>query len=389
MIKIYTDVSMIMIGTSFTGIPRVVMELVKRLDKRSELDLVFIEYDANKDAFRILDRNLFVSFCTTKTDKRNDIRTEEFLSFDDFEKGSIFFDCDTVWKTRVKRSFLYPLLKKNGVKIVPFIQDIIGIDYPQFCDKSDVLNFIDFIGASFLYADRILVTSQTTKNALLAHEKNMEVSLPDIGIVPLGGDFLKKNEDASNVSEKIKEAVSAGEYILMVGTVEPRKNHKLLLDCFQKHLRDRINVVIAGYSGQGMNEFFKKLYADPDYGKKIWHIDNANDSEIDYLYKNCFAMVFPSYIEGYGLPIIESFIREVPVIAADNEINREIGGERALYFEQDNSTMIANMLFSLKDSRREYKELKERIKGFVPKTWDETSECVLKELTEVNGKAAL
>ena len=193
--KIYLDVSMVMIGTNFTGVPRVVMELAKRLHKSQKFDLNFIEYNQKKDAFRLLDTEEFIKFTDTKTDKRNSIRTDKYIPFEEMEEGSIFFDCDTAWKNRTRRSFLYPLLKQNKVKIVTLIYDIISIDYPQFCENSDVMNFIDFIGASFLYADRIIVTTNATKKAILAQGERMKIELPDIAIVPLGGDFNRKTSE--------------------------------------------------------------------------------------------------------------------------------------------------------------------------------------------------
>ena len=196
-------------------------------------------------------------------------------------------------------------------------------------------------------------------------------------------DFKKKENAEENVQSSIKEIVSKGKYLLMVGTIEPRKNHKLLLETYQKFLRDKINFVFAGFSGQAMEDFFAKLTADPDYQNGIWHVDNASDDDVDYLYKNCYAMVFPSYIEGYGLPIIEAFLREIPVIASDTGINREIAGERAVFFEQDNSEELAGIINNLLENEEEYKALRERVKGYVPKTWDDTAIAIEKQLLSV------
>ena len=383
MIKVYLDVSMVMIGTSFTGIPRVLMEIVKRLGTDEEFNFHFIEYDSKKDAYRVLKTLDFIEFCKTKNDNRNHIRSNEYISIEEIGEDCIFFDCDTAWKTRVRRSFLYPILKQNNVKIITLIYDIISIDYPQFCDQSDVMNFVDYFGATLLYADKIIVTSQDTKDAIFYHCLKTNVDLPEIDIIPLGGDFKKKENAEKNVKKEVKDIVSKGKYLLMVGTIEPRKNHKLLLKAYKSYLRYKINFVFAGFSGQGMDDFFADLTSDPDYNNGIWHVKNASDDDIDYLYKNAFAMVFPSYIEGYGLPIIESFVREVPVIAADTNINREIAGERAIFFEQDNSIELSDVVSDLLENEQKYNELCERVKGYVPKTWDDTAAGIKKSLKGV------
>ena len=383
MIKVYLDVSMVMLGTNFTGIPRVLMEIVKRLGTDEEFEFVFIEYNQFFDSFRVLKNQEFIDFCNTKTDKRRSIRKELYIPFEKIEENSIFFDCDTAWKTRVRRSYLYPILKRKGVKIVTLIYDIISIDYPQFCDQSDVMNFVDYFGAALLFADKIIVTSQDTKDAILSHCQKMNSDAPTIDIVPLGGDFKKKENAEENVKSEVKEIVSKGKYLLMVGTIEPRKNHKLLLKAYKNYLRLKINLVFAGFSGQGMDDFFKDLTSDVDYNDGLWHVKDASDDDIDYLYKNAFAMVFPSYIEGYGLPIIESFVREVPVIAADTNINREVAGERGVFFEQDNSIELSDVISELIDNEQKYKELCERVKGYIPKTWNDTAAEVKKSLKGV------
>ena len=383
MIKVYLDVSMVMIGTSFTGIPRVLMEIVKRLGTDEEFELVFLEYNQFYDSYRVLKNEEFIDFCNTKTDDRKSIRSDEYISYYKLEKGSIFFDCDTAWKARIRRSFLYSALNRSGVKIVTLIYDIISIDYPQFCDQSDVINFVDYFGATLLYADKIIVTSQDTKDAIRSHCLKMYTDIPSIDIVPLGGDFKEQENAEDNVKSEVKEIVSKGKYLLMVGTIEPRKNHKLLLKAYKSYLRYKINLVFAGFSGQGMDDFFADLKSDPDYNNGLWHVKDASDDDIDFLYKNAYAMVFPSYIEGYGLPIIESFVREVPVIAADTNINREIAGDRAVFFEQDNSIELSNVVSDLLDNEQKYNELCERLKDFVPNTWDDTAEEIKKSLKGV------
>ena len=135
--KIYIDVSMIMIGTKFTGIPRVVMELVKRFSKEEKIEVVPVEYDVKKDKYRIIDSAKFAEFCSTKSGNRNKLRTNDLIAFDEFEEGSIFFDSDTVWKTRVKRSFLYPVLKEKKVNADDVLAELSEKAHALYDDKTE------------------------------------------------------------------------------------------------------------------------------------------------------------------------------------------------------------------------------------------------------------
>lgn len=382
--KVYVDISMLLIGTNFTGIPRVVMELAKRLNKTPDLEMIFLEYDQKSDDFRVIDTDMFVNFCSTKQGNRNDMRTKQHILFSELEAGSVFFDVDTVWKTRVRRSMLYPILKENGVLIYPFIHDIIGVTHPQFCPQDDMLCFLDFIGAVLLYGDKVIVTSNTTKGYIDELCDKLSVERKQICIVPLGGDFETRHNDVKaekNISEQIRKVADAGNYLLMVGTVDPRKNHKLLLDAYDAGLKAlNMKVVIAGYRGWNVDELFARMEAHEDYNKDIYYINGASDAEIAYLYEHCYGLAFPSYIEGYGLPLMESFVRGVPVIAADTPINMEIGKDYAIYFKQDHSEELVEKVKDLLDNPEKYAALKKKTKEFIPPTWEMTADGIGREL---------
>lgn len=371
--KVYIDISMIMIGTKFTGIPRVVMELVKRIAKADDLELVFVEYNLSKDAFEIIDKDKFIEFCNHGKDQRSKMRTGRILAFEEIEKDSVFFDIDTVWKTRVRRSFLYPILKKNGVKIITHIYDIIPVSHPQFCAKDEILNFVDYFGATLDYADEIVVNSKATKDAIDDVCQTINHESKEIKVVPLGGDFTKKIYDENSVSDEVKKIVANGKYVLMVGTIEPRKNHRLILDAYDLGLDEGMQVVFAGFIGQGMDELTKRIENYKENNEKVWHLGNASDADIDYLYRHCFALTYPSYIEGFGLPIIESFARGVMVIAADTSINMEIGGERAVYFKQDAAEELKDTINNLLKETDKQADFKKLIEGYEPPKWDDTA----------------
>lgn len=405
--KIYIDISMVLVGTNFTGIPRVVMELTKQLYHAPGLELIFLEYHQKKDDFEIIDEKGFAAFCGEKKGSRKRLRTGAHIPLLGMERDSVFFDVDAVWKTRVRRSYLYPGLKAAGVKIVPFVHDIIGVTHPQFCPSDDMLNFLDFTGAVIRYADKVVVTSRATKGAIEELCGKLDVTCPTVKIVPLGGDFRKLSVKATGsgaardkngrsvkgrragqdvVSEEIVEIAKSGPYLLMVGTIDPRKNHKLLLAAYDRGLKKLgMHLVIAGHKGWDVDDLIQRMEGHEDFGKGIWHVNGASDEEIDYLYAHCYALAFPSYIEGYGLPIIESMVRGVPVIAADTPINMEVGGEYALYFSQDKPEELVEAVSGLLEKPSEYESIKDKLKSFAPPTWEETAKGISGILSGTDG----
>ena len=155
------------------------------------------------------------------------------------------------------------------------------------------------------------------------------------------------------MSKQVVTIANEKKFILMVGTIEPRKNHKFLLDAYDQGLkRLGYNIIMAGYMGWNMDAFEKRLKEHPDYNRGIYHFERLGDDEIAYLYKRAECLAFFSYTEGFGLPIIEALQRGTPVIAAGIPVLREVGGENCVWVEQDN-----------------VKELCEKIKGRKMKNW--------------------
>ena len=394
--KVYIDVTMVVRGISYTGIPRVVMEVSKELNKSKEMDLVFLEYDEAKRRFRILNKDAFIRLCNNTSSDRRNIRTDRRIHPSDFEEGSVFFDMDGIWKSRCNRTFLYPVLKKCGVRIISFIQDIIMVTHPQFCREDDILTFLEYVGAVMLYADRILVTTKTTKNYMtkVYGDINKGKCLSDkrdfvdrIDIVPLGADFKRKAVDtnkekslSSDVEAMIKKKKP---YLVMVGTIEPRKNQELLIEAYEKGLNKLgINVVIAGHPGWHTERLLKRIEEHPDLGNGIYYFDNAKDEDIEALYKNSFALAFPSYIEGYGLPIMEAMYHGVPLLLSDTSINHEMAGDKALYFGADSPEELVELVGMIIDNKDEYNRLRNVSVGFKVPKWEETGRIVEKNILQ-------
>lgn len=404
--QVLIDISMIMVGTRFTGIPRVVMEVSKQLSQKKEIELVFLEFNQKKDCFEIIDTASFLLFCKNRREDRKHMRTGKFLKYDAICMGLnvikkqdqspkqkyaqvqnndiIFLDLDTVWKTRVRRSYLYPKLKKQNIRIISHVYDIIPITHPQFCILDDVLCFIDYLGAALQYADEMIVNSHATRHAVekMCFETGITLKLPEIHVIPLGGNFSKENtiRDA-NVRPQIRQIEANRKYLLAVGTIEPRKNHKILLDAYENGLKDAgFSIVIVGFPGWNVDELMVRIKRHPDYQKGIFLPENVNDDELQYLYKHCFALAFPSLIEGYGLPIMEALVKGVLVVASDTEINTETGKEYALYYKKDSVDDLVHIVTKLAKDNELLSRIKAGMSDFVPPTWEECGEYFYKLL---------
>lgn len=360
--KIYIDVSVLTLATFVTGIQRVTREIAVRLIKNNKDNIILLHYNAKENAYHRIDNGRFCDYYLHGKGIKNKMITKQRVDLNEIGKGSTFFDLDAAWMCRVKRSYLLPILKEQGARIVAHIYDIISITHPQYCLQRGVYNFIDFIGAHLQYADEIIVNAHATVDELQKLAERVGVQLPSCHVVPLGADFGEKEiVEEHQVSAGLATIVKNRPYILMVGTIEPRKNHKLLLEAYEKSLKEMgYNIIMAGYMGWDMEEFAEKLQKHPDYNSRIFHLEGLDDKSITYLYQNAKFLLFCSYMEGFGLPLIEAVMRGTPVLAADIPVLREVIGDYCMWFEQDNVEELCDKIAKgeVREHRKEYQVTK-------------------------------
>lgn len=380
--KVYIDVSIMRQLLFLTGIQRVVKEIVLQLYKYDDIDMVFLDYDEARSSFKVISINSFMNILRKGKYTKKCVETRKYIKPEEIESGAVFFELDATWMCKMKRSYLYPILKSNGVKVVVHIYDIICITHPQFFEDRLVYRFMDYTGAALQYADKIICNANATKKDLIETADKMGITAPAIDVVPLGANFTEAKFNVEDIEPDIREAVEGHKYILMVGTIEPRKNHKLLLEAYDKGLKDLgYNIILAGTPGWKNDDFMNKLTNHPDFGKRIFLFQRKPDYVIDYLYKNAKFVAFLSYKEGFGLPIIEAMAKGVPVIVSDTPINKEIGGDRCVFFEQDKAEQMCEKIKNISDS--EYEVLKNNLLGLKFCTWIDSGVMIREKMLNI------
>lgn len=376
--RIYIDISVLTLATFITGIQRVTREIVVRLIELEKSNITLVYYNANKNSYYKIDNQRFCRYYLHGKGMKSRMITGHKVVIQEMERGSIFFDLDAAWMCRVKRSWLLPILKQQGVQIVVHIYDIISVMYPQYCLQRGVYNFMDYIGAHLQYADKIIVNAQATVEELGKLSDKADITLPPCYVVPLGADFCKNKQiRKQDIDQTIVQVAESKPFILMVGTIEPRKNHKLLLDAYDMGLKNMgYNIIFAGYMGWDMESLEQRMKSHSDYGKGIYHFEGLDDNTVSYLYQQAKFLAFCSYMEGYGLPIIEAMERGTPVLAADIPVLREVGEDYCVWFEQDNAQELCNKVKECSESMRKDDEKAPRISV----SWDECEKKMLEVL---------
>lgn len=225
------------------------------------------------------------------------------------------------------------LIKNNKkAKLSCIIYDIIAIHSPHFFLEE----FADLVGnfqrELMQLVDHVACISKNTENDVINYLTNWKNKTSSV--FKMGSDFPITKKKSKN---KKVNAILKKDFILSVGTVEARKNHLLLYYVIKKlvlklglHAPHLVIVGNQGWLTENVVEFIKR---DPDVKDKIHILNSIDDSSLEELYKTCLFTIYPSFYEGYGLPILESFGRRKVCICSNTSSMLEITPFKDLTFD--------------------------------------------------------
>lgn len=221
---------------------------------------------------------------------------------------------------------LHPFFLSKNIKTTLFIHDLVVKKYPETMELVNKVHIRTLLGISLKRADLIWCNSNYTRNDVThyyARDINNKPMFVGAGVNPA---FI---QIAAQLKSKTIESIIngfsiTGRYIIFVGTLEPRKNLKFLMELFQ-YLYKEYTLVIVGMAGWG-KEAQSSFYLDessPAY-EKIVFTQYISNQELAALYKGADFYICTSIDEGLGLPLLEAMACGCPVIAAHNSAMIEV-----------------------------------------------------------------
>ncbi len=376
MTKIYIDVSSLLQTRFLTGIQRVVRSICGEFLKNHPDEVVLLSDCRETGRFRVVSHSYFEQrFLVGKGEAE---LTNECLeiTLDDMAAGSVFFDLDSAWAAPQKRSALVPELKARGIRWTAYVYDVCPVTYPQYAHPNTVFQFVEFFGTVIRHADAVVVSTRASADALRHVCAEIGRPCPPVHVSWLGCDFDMADASAP-VNEDVVASLTGRKYLLAVGTIEPRKNHALLLDVFDTFLLPRgVSLVLVGRFGWNCTELRERISSSAAFGRSLFHFQGIDDATLDWLYAHAFASVMPTYAEGFGLPLVESLLKGVPALVSDIPVMREVGGDYAVYFDNQDENDFIRVVGGLLDDEARYAALREKVKYYRGVTWAEVGGTV-------------
>lgn len=271
--------------------------------------------------------------------------------------------------------YVYPV--RNSLKIMT-IHDVTFMKYPKYTN-SIVKTYTQRVKSCLKWTDAIITFAENTKQEISEY---LNVSQDRIFITPQASryypDYLIQtdtNQLANTVNYPWEQP-----YILFVSTLEPRKNLVNLIKAFnllKQEAKIPHNLVLIGQPGWHYQNIFDEINKSP-WQQDIYVLGYLSDDLVALFYQEADVFIYPSFYEGFGLPVLEAMTLGAPVVTSNTSSLPEVAGDAAILINPQNVEEIAAGIFRVISDRQLRDQLiqlgKERAKLF---SWEKTAQATI------------
>ncbi len=241
-------------------------------------------------------------------------------------RGAIYLNATTygLWVP----GYLRWLKARPDVRPVFFIHDLLPIDYPEFFQASRAMIFKRIVDAIFRRAAGLVAASPP-----VAERIEGEVASRGRGKIPIHVAPLPLSASLSHGADLATQE-TIPPYFVACGTIEPRKNHLLLLHIWRRLIESQNpapRLILVGRRGWENEEVVDTLERCPDLLGHVLEVNGLPDCGLRWLLSNACAALVPSFAEGHGLPVAEALAVGTPVVASDSDVFRWTSQECAIF----------------------------------------------------------
>jgi len=290
------------------------------------------------------------------------------------EQGQLYLIVGAFWEFVANPSWLGSL-KQRGVIVGAYIYDLIPITHAHYCMAA----LTDAFTCAFAETARLLDFALTISE-FIAQQVTDYVSQHGIKpfptmAVPLAHELRFETERSRRrlvASSKLDELDDAP-FVLCVCTIEARKNHIYLFYIWQRMIDMGIEVpdlVFVGRPGWRIQDLMEQIDASRNLGGRLHILYGLSDEDLGALYDRCLFTVFPSFVEGWGLPVGESLARGKVCVSSSTSSLPEVGGDFAIYVDPFNLDSGFKAISGLITDPSSLKRREQHLRSsFIARTW--------------------
>ncbi|WP_305967902.1 MULTISPECIES: glycosyltransferase family 1 protein [unclassified Mameliella] len=252
-------------------------------------------------------------------------------------------------------------LQGIDARVTVFIHDTIPLDVPQYQRPGTAHRFRLFLNRA-ARADLLVCNSRRTEEELARHLPAQR--LPQTISAPLGLDLTEPTQ--------APVGPWTSPYFVTLGTIEPRKNHALLLDLWKD--MPGAHLLICGSRGWENHAVFQRLDAHPP---RVHELPGLDDGQVGALLQGSAGLLFPSLAEGYGLPPVEAAALGVPLLLNNLPVYWEVLGDIPVYADVADHYLWLNEISRMAADHQAGRTRAVKAPRFAPPTWEAHFKTVL------------
>ena len=263
------------------------------------------------------------------------------------------------------------MVSRHGVRPINYVHDLLPIEYPEYFRPGEQRNHAAMLDFLHSMGAEILCNSQGTRRKIIDHAAGHGIAVePRIARI---GCAVTRSQDA--LTAPPPPGSEARPYVVIVGTIEGRKNHLLLLHLWRRLAeQDRTapDLFVVGKRGWRNGSVLDLLDYSDRLSERVTELPGLSDADMYAVILRSRALLFPSFAEGWGMPAVEAMTLGVPVICSDIPELREATQGLADYLDPlDGPAWIETITDFAKDGSGKRRKALDRLKDFEPPTWSQ------------------
>ena len=296
-----------------------------------------------------------------------------------------------------------------GMRLAVLLYDVIPVRRPEWVDRGTTRVFRDWYATVLPLADIVFAISRATAEdaTLWCRRDNIALAGPiqplalgtgfgdDLAVADASADpgaaDASAYRGAADASTDLRppelvQALHGRPYVLFVSTIEARKNHMLLFRVWRRLLEEMDpaavpDLVFAGKVGWLVADLMSQIENSRNLDGRLHVIEGLDDQALRAMYRGCLFTVFPSFYEGWGLPVSESLAMGKPCVAANVTALPEAGGELARYFDPFDLNDATRVIRATIEDRTGLAAWQDEVRrAFRPVGWESTARAMVAAL---------
>ncbi|MCK5081044.1 MAG: glycosyltransferase family 4 protein [Candidatus Moranbacteria bacterium] len=274
-----------------------------------------------------------------------------------------------------------PFLADRKTKIIITIHDLAFKYFPQHFPWRDRLKLDFFTDTAVKRADKIIAVSEATKQDILKFYPKTKKEKIKVIYHGVEKESFSRKFSSEKARKVLKRYDIKREYLLYVGALQPRKNLETLVEAFEKLKKNgdkKTQLVLAGVPAWKAEKILAKIEKSK-FNRDIVLTGKVSFEDLPIIYQKAQMFISPSLYEGFGIPLLEAWASQIPVIVANNSSLKEIGGEGVLRFETlDSDELLKKINILLKRDTIRKELIKKGTKRLEKFSWEKCAKKTLK-----------